>query len=118
VARKDGAVVGTAYLDVHRVRTLKEALMVVVGSDHRVRRIEILAFAEPADYLPRGSWYAQFVGRRLDGELNLKHGIRGITGATLTARATTSAVRRVLALHEVLGADDPPQGQDGCSEGR
>jgi hypothetical protein len=102
VARRDGKVVGTAYFETHRVRTLNETLMVVVSPDARVERIELLAFAEPEDYVPRDTWYGQFLGRDLDDELNLKRGIHGVAGATLTARATTEGVRRVLALHAVL----------------
>jgi len=115
VATRDGVLVGSAYVDTHRVRTLRESVLVVVDPAQRVQRIEVLSFAEPEDYLPRGAWYAQFLGRRLDDELNLKRGIRGITGATLTARATTSAVRRVLAVHQVLNGPPPetPKGAAG-----
>jgi FMN-binding domain len=103
VARDEaGRVVGTAYFDTHRVRTLDEVLMVVVDPQGRVGRVELLAFGEPPEYVPHGAWYGQFLGRPLDDELNLKRGIRGVTGATLTARATTSAVRRVLAVHAAL----------------
>lgn len=107
---------GVAYFDNHRVRTLPETLMVVVGPDDEVARIEVLAFREPPDYIPRDAWYDQFTGRELDPELALKRGIRGVTGATLTARATTEAVRRVLALHRVvrsagvLAAETEPKG--------
>lgn len=94
---------GTAYFDTHRVRTLAETLMVVVAPDGTVRRIEILTFDEPQDYIPREIWYDQFDGEELDGDLSLKRDIRPVTGATLTARATTEAVRRVLAIHQVLG---------------
>jgi hypothetical protein len=107
VAHDDkGRVIGTAYFDTHRVRTLDETLLVVVGPEGEVKRIEMLSFSEPPEYIPRGVWYAQFIGKKLDSELNLKRKIRGVTGATLTARATTKAVRRVLALHEVL-AENP-----------
>lgn len=103
VARCEGGEEGgVAYFDNHRVRTLPQTLMVVVGPDDEVARIEILAFREPPDYIPRGAWYDQFTGRELGPELALKRGIRGVTGATLTARATTEAVRRVLALHRVV----------------
>lgn len=108
VATRDGALVGTAYVDTHRVRTLRESVLVVVDPRGRVGRVEVLSFAEPPDYLPGERWYAQFVGRPLDEELNLKRGIRGITGATLTAHATTDAVRRTLALHGVLHAESTP----------
>ena len=102
VASKKGKVVGTAYFDTHRVRSLRETLMIVVDLDGRVRRTEVLAFAEPLDYLPRAGWYGQFLKRALDDELSMKRSIRGVAGATLTAQATTEAVRRVLALHNVL----------------
>jgi hypothetical protein len=108
-AWREGALVGTAYVDTHRVRTLRESLLVVVGPDGRARRVEVLAFAEPAEYMPRGGWYGQFEDRELDDDLHLSRGIRGISGATLTARATTEAVRRVLAVHRVLSARAPAQ---------
>ena len=102
VARKEGKVVGTAWFDVRQVRTKKQSLMVVVDPEGRIARIELLAFAEPLDYVPRDTWYAQFLDCKLDAELSLKRKIRGVTGATLTARATTDAARRVLALHAVV----------------
>jgi len=108
-ARIDGKVVGTAYIDVHRVRALKETLLVVVDSEGKVARIEVLAFGEPLEYVPRADWYAQFTGKLLDDELNLKRSIRGIAGASLSARATTDCVRRVLALHAVLAPVPAPQ---------
>lgn len=103
VARKDGELVGTAYFDRHEVRTLKEVVMFVVDPEARLQRIEVLAFGEPLDYLPRASWYAQFKGKQLDDKLSLKGAIKGVTGATLTAHATTNAARRVLAVHQVVG---------------
>lgn len=101
----DGRVAGVAYFDSHRVRTLPETLMVVVSPEGEVERIEILAFREPPDYIPRDTWYEQFDGRGLDSDLELKRGIQPVTGATLTARATTDAVRRILALHHVVRAE-------------
>lgn len=106
-AEKNGEWVGTAYFDVHRVRTLPETLMIVVDPQGSVSRVEILSFREPEDYIPRPIWYQQFQARPLDDTLRVKRGIHPVTGATLTARATTQAVRRVLALHEVLVGSDP-----------
>ncbi len=107
VARLEGELVGTAYFDSHVVRTLSEVVMVVVRPDGTVGRVEVLSFDEPPDYLPREAWYRQFDGRPLDAELELRRAIRPVTGASLTARATTDAVRRVLALHQVLTAPAP-----------
>lgn len=105
VATRKGKLVGTAYFDVHRVRTLRETLMFVVDPEGRIARLEVLAFGEPVEYMPRSNWYAQFKGKSLDETLSLKKGIKRVTGATLTTRATTSAARRVLALHKVCAAE-------------
>lgn len=102
VAKRDGEVIGTAYFDSHVVRTLAETVMVAVDREGRVARVEVLSFDEPPDYLPREPWYRQFDGRPLDAELELRRSIRPVSGATLTARATTDAVRRALALHRAL----------------
>ena len=109
VARRDGKVLGTAYLDTHLVRTLPETVMIVVDPHGKVAWIEILGFKEPPDYLPPKPWIDQFPGRPLGPALSTKGAIRGITGATLTARAITAAVRRVLALHAVI--DGAPRGK-------
>jgi len=101
-ARKDGKLVGTAYFDRHRVRSKQELVMIVVDPSSKVRRIEVIAFEEPTDYLPRGSFYAQFIGRGLDAKLNTKREIVGVAGSTLTVNATIEAVRRILAAHMVL----------------
>jgi hypothetical protein len=102
VGRRQGHLVGTAYLDVHRVRTLKETVLVVVRPDGTVGRVEVVSFDEPMDYLPREGWYRQFDGKALGDELQLDRAIRSVSGATLTAVATTAAARRILAVHEVI----------------
>jgi len=102
VALEGGDLRGYAYVDTHRVRTLPETVVVILDPAGEVRRVEVVAFREPMDYLPPERWYGQFESRSLSQELALKRGIRPITGATLTARATTDAVRRVLSVHQVL----------------
>ncbi len=94
--------VGVAYFDAHRVRTLREVLMIVVSPDERVDRIEVLSFAEPPEYRAPEGWLGQFIGRGLEDGLSLKREVIAITGATLTSQAVTSATRRVLALHRVI----------------
>ena len=108
VATRGGQPAGTAWFDTHRVRTLPETLMIVVDPQDRVGRIEVISFREPEEYLPRGAWYEQFLGKALNPNLQLKRDIRPVTGATLTARATTDAVRRVLALHRIVAGSGQP----------
>ncbi len=101
-AFRDGQLLGVAYTDTHRVRTLGATLLVALTPEGAVVRVELLSFAEPMEYVPRQEWYAQFQNRQLDHELALKRGIRPVAGATLTATATVEAVRRVLAIHAAV----------------
>ena len=93
---------GHAVIDIHNVRTLPEAFMVVLSPDGHVRTLRVLAFHEPLDYLPAGRWYEQFDEKSLEAPLRVGGDIHGVVGATLSARATTRGVRRILAYYEVL----------------
>ncbi len=101
-ARKDGQLVGVGFFDTHRVRSEHETALVAVGSEGRIRRVEVIAFREPQDYAPRQAWVDQFQGKALDDKLSLKRDIRPLAGATLTAHALTDASRRALALWQVF----------------
>ena len=96
---------GFAYTDTHRVRTHPETLLFIVGSSGILKKIEMLSFDEPQDYIPKSEWYNQFKDQPLSNELELKRKIPPVTGASLTARATTQAARRVLAIDQVLGKE-------------
>lgn len=104
VGRREGKTVGYAYFDTHLVRTLPETIMVLLDPAGGVRKIEILSFSEPEDYFPRKAWLDQFNGRKLDGDLALRRGIRNLAGASLTSEAITAACRRILALHRLAEA--------------
>jgi electron transport complex protein RnfG len=102
VALRGGDALGVAYFDAHRVRTLPQVLMVAVGADGRVRRLESVSFREPPEFRPPRRWLDLFETRALGNELSLRGEIPRMTGATLTSGAVTDATRRVLALHEVI----------------
>ena len=93
-----GALVGVAYFDQHVVRTQPEVLMVLLGPDKKVRSVDVLAFAEPEDYLPREGWLRRIEGKRAEDGLFVGRALSHVTGATLTTRAIAASVRRVLAL--------------------
>jgi Na+-translocating ferredoxin:NAD+ oxidoreductase RnfG subunit len=95
-------ILGYAVIDVHNVRTLPEAFMIVLTPDGSVRSLRVLAFHEPLDYLPADGWYGQFEAKSLEAPLRLGGDVHGVVGATLSARATTRGVRRALAYYEVL----------------
>jgi Na+-translocating ferredoxin:NAD+ oxidoreductase RnfG subunit len=97
----------SAYLDAHRVRTLPETLMLSVTQDGTIISVDVLAFREPQDYMPRRAWYAQFATKPFSPKLQLNRDIQGITGATLTGRATVNATRKMLCVHNVLQRRKP-----------
>jgi Na+-translocating ferredoxin:NAD+ oxidoreductase RnfG subunit len=113
VAHQNGRATHVAYFEAHQVRTLPEVVMVVVAGNGKVDRVEILKFSEPPEYRAPAGWLAQFNGHALDDDLSLKGEIVGMTGATLTARAVTGSVRRLLAVHAHLR----PLADQGSSQG-
>lgn len=98
-------ILGYAVIDVHNVRTLPEAFMVVLTPEGTVRSLRVLAFHEPLDYLPTKRWYEQFGGKTLREPLQVGNDVHAVVGATLSAQATTRGVRRALAYYQVLVQD-------------
>jgi hypothetical protein len=102
IATSGGQVVGRAYVDTHVVRTKKETLLISLHSTSTVKRIDVTAFLEPGEYRAPDPWLKQYEERPLADQLQVNRSIRPIAGATLTARAVNSAVRRVLAIDAVI----------------
>lgn len=102
LATRDGRSVGRAYVDTHTVRTKQESLLISLDASGRVIRVDVTAFLEPPEYRAPEPWLGQYKGRGLDADLTINRAIRPIAGATLTARAVNSAVRRVLTIDETL----------------
>lgn len=102
IGKKDQKVIGYAIIDIHTIRTLPEAFMVVLSPEGRVVSTLVLAFYEPLEYLPQDRWLKQFEQKTLNESLTPGRDIAGITGATLTARAITKGVRKILAFYQVL----------------
>lgn len=109
VATREGKVIGRAYVDTHTVRTKRESLLVSVDNEGQVLRVDVTAFLEPSEYRASDAWLRQYRDRGLGEDLGVNRAIRPMAGATLTARAINSAVRRVLAIDEVLEKRGPAQ---------
>lgn len=102
VASRDGQTIGRAYVDTHTVRTKKESLLISLDAAGQVLRIDVTAFLEPPEYRAPEGWLRQYRGRELSDDVGINRAVRPIAGATLTARATNDAVRRVLAIDQIL----------------
>jgi len=108
VGSHDGRITGYAYFDTHLVRTLPETILVRLRPDGAIEAIDVIAFDEPDEYRTTPRWLQQFQGQGGAGSADLGGRIRSLTGATLSARAVTEAVKRIVALHRLFVA--PPAG--------
>jgi hypothetical protein len=107
---------GAAVIETHRVRSMPETVLIVVDPQGKQRKVMVLAFHEPSEYLASSRWLQQFedVAPKTSSQSEISElvpgrAIHGIVGSTLTANAVSAAVRRVLALSQVLL---PPVQQD------
>lgn len=110
-ATRGDSLLGTGYLDTHRVRTMNETVLVVVTPRGRVGAVEVLAFHEPDDYLPPRRWLERFDDQPLARDLRPGRAVPNLGGSTLTARAIAAAVRRTLALHSEVAAQQATTGR-------
>ena len=115
---KEGRVMGYAQIEIHQVRTLPEAFMIVLSPTGEVTQVRVLAFYEPLEYLPHERWFEQFLGVSKKNDLRLGWDIHGVSGATLSARAATASVRRFLAAYDVLIAATAKPGYESSSRPR
>lgn len=101
VGKDQDKVLGYAAIETGTVRTKPETLMIVLTADGELRNVTTLAFHEPPEYQPPERWFEQLYKRPL-AEMDFNKGIDGISGATLSTRATVSSVRKVMAIYQVL----------------
>ncbi len=101
VGKEKDNVLGYAALETVTVRTKPETLMIVLTPEGELRNITTLAFHEPPEYQPPERWFEQLYKRPL-ADMDFNKGVDGISGATLSTRATVSSVRKVMAIYQVL----------------
>lgn len=82
----------------HRVRSKTQTSAVFINAQGVVEHVEIIAFNEPPKYTPQSSLLNQFKGKSLSDKMQPHKDITFISGATLTADATSKSIRIALAL--------------------
>lgn len=102
LARDGDEVVGRAYIDTHTAKTERQSLLISLDTAGRIKRVDVTVFFEPAQYMAPSDFLRQFDGEVLHDSLRIRADIRPIAGASFTGRAISDAVRRVLALDQVL----------------
>jgi Na+-translocating ferredoxin:NAD+ oxidoreductase RnfG subunit len=92
------------YFMVDEVVGKHEFFTIALGlnADSSVKQIEILDYKESYGYEVRNeAWRKQFTGKTSTASLKLGDDIRNISGATLSCRHVTDAVKRLLATYDV-----------------
>lgn len=98
----EGKILGYAVIASHIVRTKPETFIVKISPEGVIKRIEIISFYEPLEYLPMAKWLELFAGKGVKDKIAAKKDIPNITGATLTARALCDAARKIIAIYNVV----------------
>ncbi|MCX6061967.1 MAG: FMN-binding protein [Campylobacterales bacterium] len=102
VAKNEAKVLGYGVLMNKKVRTKTAVALYLIGTDSKIKSIEIVAFNEPMEYLPTKTWLDGFDNKSSANVLKLNQDIPTTTGATLSARAITDGARAALALLEIV----------------
>jgi len=101
VGKEKDKVQGYAAIETGTVRTKPETLMIVLTADGELRNVYTLAFHEPPEYQPPERWFEQLYKRPL-ADMDFNKGVDGISGATLSTRASVNSVRKVMAIYQVM----------------
>ncbi len=104
VGKENDKILGYAAIETMTVRTKPETLMIVLTADGELRNVYTLAFHEPPEYQPPERWFDQLSKRPLEA-MDFNKGVDGISGATLSTRASISSVRKVMAMYQIMVKD-------------
>lgn len=102
VAKNGDKPVGYGVLMNKKVRTKTAVALYLIGTDGKIKSIEIVAFNEPLEYLPTATWLNVFDNKNATNTLKLNQDIPTTTGATLSARAITDGARVALAFLDII----------------
>jgi hypothetical protein len=95
--------VGYAIIDEVRGKDQPITYCVVVDDLLAVKQVAILAYREPyGGEVQNASWLKQFSGKQPGDKLRPGKEIKNITGATISARAITLGVKKLLSLLHVI----------------
>ena len=103
VCTANGKEIGYAIVDDVKGKSRMITYMILLNLDESVRDVEILVYRESiGGEIANGSFRRQFSQKKYSDDLTLGSSIRNISGATISARAITNGVRKLLALFHLL----------------
>ena len=103
LAKTNGKVDGYAVIDSEVGKTEPITLMTFFDAKGVVTGVEILVYRETyGSEVTQPNWRKQFVGKKKEDPLKIGQDIANMTGATLSSRAVTKAVKRDIAVWNTL----------------
>ena len=103
----DKKTVAYALLITQKVRTKNASVLYMVDLNGTIRAVEIVAFHEPAEFIPPSAWLMQLEEKSAADPLRLDEDIPNISGATLSTRVITDGCRVALALFHTILKSNP-----------
>ncbi len=101
-ATKNNKVLGYGILVKRKVRTKTAVILYAISTDSILKSIEIIAFNEPAEYIPSTTWMKQFDKIPTSKMLRVSKDIPTITGATMSARSIVDGSRVAFAIYKEI----------------
>lgn len=102
-AQLSGKTVGYGVLINRKIRSKNGVVLYLISSDSVLKGIEVIAFNEPAEYIPSKKWISQFNDIKSEKIDEASKNIPAITGATLSAKTFVDGSKIAFALYnEVL----------------
>ena len=101
--QRKGQDLGVAMVTEEKGRFKPITFIVKVGADGRVENVLLMVYRESrGDGVKRQRFLKQFRKKDVDSGMRLNRDIIGVSGATLSSRALSAGVKRVLATLDVL----------------
>jgi len=91
-----------AILVPRKVRSKNGVALYIFSPSKTLLSVEIVAFNEPHEFIPKKSWLKQFEGKKSAHELRVGKAISTISGATLSARSVTDGARVAAAVLDTI----------------
>jgi len=93
---------GYGVLISKKVRTKKATVLYAFDHSGRLKFTEIMAFAEPPEFIPGKTWMGQLQNQQSSAKLTVGKDIPTISGSTLSANSLTSGARIARAIYEIV----------------
>ncbi len=102
-AAKNNKILGFGVLVNKKIRSKNGVVLYIISPDSVLKSVEIVAFNEPAEYIPSKKWISQFNEIKSAKIDEASKNIPTITGATLSAKSIIDGSRVAFAVYnEVL----------------